>query len=143
MFKYYTWNWCSSNTNKWMTFVSISYELIKNKFRINIITKFWPMKFMIIAPNANMDVLNAYNKMHDGYRVKWNGVLEGWKENGEGSWRGLIAQNQDIHTSSNLEPYSLTSCIRGGWTSHTKLLVTIFLILKTVDGLGTSNYMYR
>jgi hypothetical protein len=37
------------------------------------------MKFMIIAPNANMDVMHAYNKMHDGYKVRWNGVLESWK----------------------------------------------------------------
>ncbi len=126
-----------------MTFVSISYELMKNIFCTTIITKFWPMKIMIITPNTNINVVHAYNKMHDCYRVRWNGVLEGWKENGEGSWRGLIVKNQDIHTSSNLELYSLTSCIRGGWTSHTRLSMTIFLILKTMDGLGTSNYMCR
>ncbi len=130
------------NTNKWMTFVSIPYELIKNKFCTTIITKFWPMKSMIIAPNVNMDVVHACNKIHDGYMVRWNGVLEGWKENGEGSWRGLIGQNQDIHTSSTLELHSLTSYIRRGWTSHTRLSVTIFLILKTMDGLGISNYMW-
>ncbi len=76
-------------------------------------------------------------------RCRWNGVLEGWKENGEGSWRGLITQNQDIHISSNLEPYSLTSCIGGRWTSHMRLTLTIFLISKTTNGMGTFNYMCR
>ncbi len=30
-----------------------------------------------IAPNANMDIVHAYNKMHVCIGCRWNGVLEG------------------------------------------------------------------
>jgi hypothetical protein len=38
-----------------------------------------------IIPNANMDAMHPYNKMHAGYMVQVNGVLEGWKKKGKGS----------------------------------------------------------
>ncbi len=67
-----------------------------------------------------MDGVHAYDM--DGMHACWLqgvGRVGYWKiekkmekAHGEGSRKGLIAQNQDIHTSSNLEPYSLTSCIK-------------------------------
>jgi hypothetical protein len=50
MFKqctWYRWYRCSNNTSRWMTSMFISYKPMKNKFRMTIITKLWPIKFMI------------------------------------------------------------------------------------------------
>jgi hypothetical protein len=37
---------CSKSISRWMTFVFIPYELMKSKFRMIIIVKSWPMKFV-------------------------------------------------------------------------------------------------
>jgi hypothetical protein len=38
---------CSNNTSKWMTSMFTPYEPMKNRFRTIIITKWWPIKFMM------------------------------------------------------------------------------------------------
>jgi hypothetical protein len=48
MFKQCTQHRCSNSTSRWLTFVTISYEPMKNKFHTTIITKSWPMKFVMI-----------------------------------------------------------------------------------------------
>jgi hypothetical protein len=48
VFKQCTKHQCSNSTSRWMTFVSISYEPMKSKFHMTIITKSWPMKFVMI-----------------------------------------------------------------------------------------------
>ncbi len=48
VFKQCTKHQCSNSTSRWMTFVSISYEPMKSKFHLTIITKSWPMKFVMI-----------------------------------------------------------------------------------------------
>jgi hypothetical protein len=47
MSKQCTWHQCSNNTSRWMTSMFISYKLIKSKFHITIITKSWPMWFVM------------------------------------------------------------------------------------------------
>jgi hypothetical protein len=47
VYKQCTWHRCLNNTSSWMTFASTPYEPMKRKFRMIIIPKLWPMKFMM------------------------------------------------------------------------------------------------
>jgi hypothetical protein len=47
IFKQCTQDQCSNNTYRWMTSMFILYEPMKRKFHTTIITKLWPMKFVI------------------------------------------------------------------------------------------------
>ncbi len=143
---YWEWQQCFTHDDEYFEFILGDLGYMGQEMFI-----MWRIGRRKIAPNANMDWVHVYD-MDGMHACRLQGVggmgyqkiekkME--KVHGEGSWRGLIAQNQDIHISSNLEPYSLTFCIKGGWTSLTRLSVTIFLIFKTIDGLGTFNYMHK
>jgi hypothetical protein len=42
MFKQCTQHWCSNDVSRWMTYMSIPYEPMKNRFHMTIIAKFNP-----------------------------------------------------------------------------------------------------
>jgi hypothetical protein len=49
MYKQCTQYQCSNNTSRWMTYVFISYKPMKSKFCTTIITKLWPIKFVMLG----------------------------------------------------------------------------------------------
>jgi len=51
MSKQWTWYQCSNNISKWMAFVFIPYEPMKNKFGTTIIVKSWPIIFVMKVIN--------------------------------------------------------------------------------------------
>jgi hypothetical protein len=97
-----------------------------------------------IAPIAYMDITHAYNKMHVGYprvHVEWGiGRLKR-------KWRRLMKSFDS--TKPRYSHLFKSRALLTNFLHRRKmeltygLLVTIFIILKTTDGLGTSNYMCR
>jgi hypothetical protein len=95
-----------------------------------------------IVPNVDMDIMHPYNKMHVGYLVHVEWGIGGLKR----KWRRLVKNFDSTKPKcSHLFKFGtlLTNFLHKRWNSHTRLLVTIFLILKTTNGLGIFNYMCR
>jgi hypothetical protein len=90
-----------------------------------------------------MDIVHANNKMHVGYRVHVEWGIGGLKR----KWRRLMKSFDSTKPIySHLFKYGalLTNFLHRRRMELTyKVIGDIFLILKTMDGLGTSNYMCR
>ncbi len=94
-----------------------------------------------IAPITYMDIMHAYDNMHVGYRVhvewgigrlkrKWRKLMKSF-DSTKPRYSHLFKSRALLINFLHKRKMELTY----------RLLVTIFIILKTIDGLGTSNYM--
>jgi hypothetical protein len=87
-----------------------------------------------------MDIMHAYNKMHVGYKVHVEWGIGRLKR----KWRRFMKRFDNTKPRySHLFKSFINFLHRRKMELTYRLLVTIFIILKTTNGLGTSNYMCR
>ncbi len=67
--KKYTWYQSSNNTNRWMTSMFIPYEPMKSRFRTTIITKSWPIKFVMYLGSSPRTWTNQKKESKKGIPI--------------------------------------------------------------------------